>query len=161
MTVPFNTTTTIPEGWSAHHQPVVEGAFNARVTIVDPNRTVPGAWDEETLTYGPPTPWYVAGGPAEDRPEWQGGVPCRIQRQRDDRAVEQAGQGSAIRFYLVQFPADLPDVKVGYVATVTAAMNDGHLVGEQLEATDVTHGSERFNRDIVWVHNQQPPNTGG
>lgn len=159
--MPLPSTRMIDPRWSAHHQPAVETSFNARVAIVDPNRTVPGVWDEETLSYGPPTPWYVAGGPGEARPEWAGGVPCRIQRQRDDRALEQAGQNSTVRLYLIQFPADLPDVEVGYVATVTDALNDPHLVGEDLVAADVMHGSERFNRDIAWVHNQQPPDTSG
>lgn len=157
--MPFDTTRVIPKGWSAHHQSVVEGSFNARVRIVDPNRTTPGPWDEEALAYGPSTPHYVAGGPTDTHPDWQDGVPCRIQRQRDDRQVVQAGQAGAIRFYLIQLPAALPDVEVGHVATVTAAHNDPHLVGQELVATDAMHGSERFNRDIVWVHNQQPPNT--
>lgn len=155
--MPFNTTRMIPTGWSEHHQRVVETSFNAHVVITDPARTVPGIFDPATGTYGPPTPYVIAGGPTDTNPDWQGGVPCRIQRQKDDRAITQADQPTVIRFYLLQLPADVPDIEVGYVATVTAALNDAHLVGEVLTATDVLHGSERFNRDVVWVHNQQPP----
>ena len=154
---PFDTTRMIPEGWSAHHQAVVETAYNARVIITDPARTTPGTLDPDTGTYGPPTPHVVAGDPTDTNPDWRDGVPCRIQRQRDDRPVDHAGQDVTIRFYLIQFPADLPDVEVGHVATVLEARNDAHLVGEQLTASDVFHGSERFSRDIVWVHNQAPP----
>lgn len=154
--MPFNTTRMIPKGWSAHHQGAVETSFNARVVLTDPSRTTPGVWDPATGSYGPPTPFVVAGGPDDPRPDWRTGVPCRVQRQRDDRALDQADQQVTIRFYLIQLPADVPDVEVGYVATVTEAHNDDHLVGEELHAADVMHGSERFNRDVVWSHNQQP-----
>lgn len=153
---PFDTTRMIHEDWSAHHQAYVQTAFNAHVLITDPSRTTPGAWDPTTGTYGPPTPFVVAGGPTDPTEAWRDGVPCRIQRLKDDRAVDHANQDITIRLYLLQLPADLPDVEVGHVATVLAARNDAHLVGETLTASDVFHGSERFNRDIVWIHNQAP-----
>ena len=158
--MPFNTTKAIPTGWSAHHQPVVEGAFNAKVVITDPSRATPGTFDQDTGTWGTPTPYYVAGGPSDTVAAWRSGVPCRIQRQRDDRELTQAAQDITVRFYLIQFPAGLPDVEIGFVGEVKSATNDANLVGEVMTATDVMHGSERFNRDIVWVHNQQPPTTG-
>lgn len=143
--MPFDTTTLIPAGWSQHHQPVVVGAMNATVTITDPARTIPGRYNPDTGYHDPDTPYVVAVD-----------VPCRIQRQRDDRAVDHAAQNVTIRLYLLQFPADVPDIEVGYEATVLACPNDAHFVGETLTASDVMHGSERFTRDIAWVHNQAP-----
>ena len=55
--------------------------------------------------------------------------------------------------------AGLPDVEVGHVLTVTAAVNDPHLVGLALRVVDVQHGSERFTRDVVLEHNQQTQTT--
>lgn len=157
VTVPFDTTRLIDPGWSQHHRPAVETAFNATVIITDPARTTPGTYDPSTGTYGPDTPYVIAGGPTDPHEAWRAGVPCRIQRLKDDRAVEHAGQDVTIRLYLLQLPADLPDVEVGHAATVVAARNDTHLVGENLTASDVFHGSESFSRDIVWIHNQAPP----
>lgn len=154
--VPFDTTTVIPAGWSAHHQGVILGATNARVLLTDPSRTVPGEPDPETGYHGPDTPHVVAGGPQDDRVDWREGIPCRIQALRDDRLVDHAEQGVSIRLYLVQLPADVPDIEAGYEATVLSALNDEHLEGETLAATDVRHGSERFTRDVVFTHNQAP-----
>ena len=155
--MPLPSTRMIPRDWSQHHRPAVETSFSATVVITDPSRTTPGEYDPTTGTYGPDTPYIVAGGPEDDRTDWREGVPCRIQRQKDDRAVDHAGQNVTIRLYLIQLPAALPDVEVGYVAQVLACPNDLHLVGEELTASDVFHGSESFSRDIVWIHNQAPP----
>lgn len=154
--MPFNTTRAIPAGWSEHHQGTVESAHNAAVVITDPTRSTPGVFDATTGTYGAPTPHYVAGGPADTNPAWRAGVPCRIQRLREDTATMHGGQHVTTRLYLLQLPAGLPDVKVGYVATVSSCANDTNFVGESLTASDVQHGSERFSRDIVWAHDQAP-----
>lgn len=149
---PFPGTRVIPVGWSRHHQPVASGGMNAACVITDPTRTVPGAWDEASGEYGPGTPHVVLDGD----PGW----PCRVQRLLGDQDSEQAGQDSTTRRYLVQLDdpnlATLPDVEVGHVITITAAVNDSHLVGLHLQVVDVQHGSERFTRDLVAVHNQQP-----
>lgn len=150
--MPLPGTRAVPAGWSRHHQPVASGGMNAACVITDPTRTVPGAWDEASGEYGPGTPHVVLDGD----PGW----PCRVQRLLGDQDSEQAGQDSTTRRYLVQLDdpnlATLPDVEVGHVITITAAVNDSHLVGLHLQVVDVQHGSERFTRDLVAVHNQQP-----
>lgn len=154
--MPFPSTRVIPKDWSAHHQRVVEGAFNARMMITDPSKTLPGEWDPDTGTYGPPTPFIVAGGPSDARVDWRAGVPCRIQQNKDERAIEQADQALVIRLYLIQFPVDIPLFEVGFVGTVTDCPNDPLFEGEQLVVSDRMHGSEAFNRDLVWIHNLKP-----
>lgn len=150
--MPYPGTRVISPGWSRHHQPVATGGMNATCDITDPARATPGAWDDTTGTYGPGTPFVVAAG-----------VHCRVQALTSDQDSEQAGQDSTTRRYLVQLDdpglSTLPDIEVGYVLTVTAATNDPHLVGLRLTVHDVQHGSERFTRDVIATHNQQPPTT--
>lgn len=159
--MPLPSTRVIPTGWSAHHQGVIPGSANARVVITDPTRSTPGGLDPTTGTQLPPTPVYIAGGPEDANPDWRSGVPCRIQHQRDDRSVDHAAQTITVRQYLLQLPAGVPDVEVGHYLLVAAAVNDPHLAGESLTVYDVIHGSERFARDVVAVHNQAPPSQGG
>ena len=142
---PFDTTTIIPAGWSQHHQPVVVGAMNATVTITDPARTTPGEWNPYEQVYDPPTPHVVA----TDQP-------ARIQRLLSDTQDRQAGQELTTRRYLVQLPADVPDIEVDHQVHVTACPNDPHLLGHALTVLDVQHGSERFTRDLTCQHNQAP-----
>lgn len=153
--MPFPGTRVIHEQWSRHHQPVASGGMNATCVITDPARSTPGGWNDETGTYDPPTPHYVVPAPAGE-PGW----PCRVQALQSDRDSEQAGQDSTTRAYLVQLDdpdlTGLPDLEVGHVIEVTAAVNDPHLVDVDLTVVDVQHGSERFTRDVVAEHNQQP-----
>lgn len=155
---PFPGTRVIPVGWSRHHQPTATGGMNAACVITDPARTIPGEWDEDTGEYGPSTPHVVL-----DAPPGKPGWPCRVQAVQSDQDSEQAGQDSTTRRYLAQLDdpnlAGLPDVEVGHVLTVTAAVNDPHLVGLALTVVDVQHGSERFTRDVVLEHNQQTQTT--
>lgn len=157
--MPLPGTRVIHPAWSRHHQPVASGGMNAACVITDPARSTPGGpIDPVTGTYPPPTPFYVV--PA---PEGADGWPCRVQAVQGEQGTQQAGQVSTDRRYLVQLHdpdlATLPDVEVGHVVTVTAATNDPHLVGLHLTVEDVQHGSERFTRDVVCTHNQQPPTT--
>lgn len=152
---PFPSSRAVPEGWSRHHAPVASGGMNAACFITDPARSTPGGWNDDTGTYDPPTPHYVV--PA---PEGADGWPCRVQALQSEQDTEQAGQASTVRPYLVQLHdpdlTTLADVEVGHVIEITAAVNDAHLIGERLTVTDVQHGSERFTRDLVASHNQQP-----
>ena len=177
---PLPGTRMIPRGWSAHHAPVVLGAMNALAVITDPARTTPGQWDEEAGAHGAPTPYVVAGGPADPRPGWRAGVPLRLQQLDTDREVDQAEQTIALHRYLAQFPKDLPDIQVGYVVSFTDVINDPHLAraldtlapdtrvtgdtilavdgrpGMSMAVIDELHGSEMFTRDLILEHNQQP-----
>lgn len=155
--MPLATTRVVPADWSRHHQPVARGGMNARCTITDPARATPGGpLDPNTGEYPPTVPFDVL----DEHPDGEPGWPCRVQAIQSDQDTEQAGQDSTTRRYLVQLDdpdlATLPDIEQGYVVTVLAATNDAHLVGEHLTIVDVQHGSERFTRDVVAVHNQQP-----
>lgn len=156
--MPLAGTKVIPPAWSRHHQPTATGGMNAACVITDPARATPGEWDDDTGEYGPGTPHVVLPAP-DGEPGW----PCRVQALTSDQDSEQAGQDSTTRDYLVQLDdpdlSGLPDLEVGYVIEVTAATNDPHLVGLQLTVRDVQHGSERFTRDVIAAHNQQPPTT--
>lgn len=157
---PFAGTKVIHPAWSRHHQPTATGGMNAACVVTDPARATTGAWDDETGEYSPSTPFVLVPPPtALDEDGW----PCRVQRLLGDTDAEQAGQDSTTRRYLIQLDdpglATLPDVEVGHIVTVTAAVNDPHLVGLHLTVVDVQHGSERFTRDVVCTHNQQPPTT--
>ena len=143
--MPFDTTVIIPDEWSRHHQPAATTAMRARVTITDPNRTTPGEWDPIENVYGPPVPHVVAAD-----------LPARIQRLLSDTQDRQAGQDLTTRQYLVQLPADAPDIEVDHQVLVTACPDDAHLLGHALTVLDVQHGSERFTRDLVCQHNQAP-----
>lgn len=148
--------TVISRDWSRHHAPVATGGMNARCTITDPTRTTPGQWDDDTGEYGPGTPFVVL----PEHPDGKDGWPCRVQAIQSDQDTEQAGQDSTLRRYLVQLDdpalATLPDIEEGHVITFVEAVNDRHLVGEHLAIVDVQHGSERFTRDVVAEHSQQP-----
>lgn len=142
----------VPAGWSRHHQPTATGGMNARCDITDPHRATPGQWDEGTGENGPGRPYYLARG-----------VACRVQAVQGEQDTEQADQTSTARRYLVQVDdpnlSTLADIEYGHVVTITAAINDPHLIGLDLHVVDVQHGSERFTRDLIAVHNQQDPTT--
>ncbi|WP_191564921.1 DUF6093 family protein [Janibacter melonis] len=154
--MPLPGTRVIHPCWSRHHQPVATGGMNARCTITDPDRSTPGEWDNEAGGYGPSTPFVVL----PEHPDGKDGWPCRVQAIQSDQDTEQAGQDSTLRRYLVQLddPAltTLPDIEEGHRIEITSAVNDAHLVGEHLTIVDVQHGSERFTRDVVAEHSQQP-----
>lgn len=149
--MPFNSTKTIPLGWSEAHQPAAEGSFNARVVITDPSRTVPGEYDDDINDYGPNTPFPVAGHSTDTVVAWRAGVPCRIDHHLSQRTTEQGVEVIGVRSYLIQFPAALPMIDRGYRATVLSCPNDIELEGQTLTATDRVSGSERFNTDTFWT----------
>ncbi|MFK5689598.1 DUF6093 family protein [Ornithinimicrobium sp. LYQ92] len=129
--------------------------MNAAVAITDPSRSTPGQFDPGTGGYGPGQPHYVAGGPEDERADWREGVPCRLQALDSDAQTLHVTQQIITRQYLLQLPADVPDVQVGHEVTVRSATNDVHLVGAVMFVIDEQHGSERFTRDLILEHNQQ------
>lgn len=150
--MPFPGTRIIPTGWSRHHAPILATAMNGSCWVHDPARTTPGAFDPTTGNITAPTLHPVAG--SANQP-----IPCRIQALTSARDTDQGDQDSTARPYLVQLhdpTLDLPDIEQGHVVIVTAAANDPHLVGLALEVDDVQHGTERFTRDLIAIHNQQP-----
>ena len=157
--MPFPNARVIPASWSRHHQPVASGGMGAACVITDPARLTPGAWDNTAGAYGPPTPFVVLPTDVADEDGWL----CRVQRLLGEQDSEQAGQESTVRQYLVQLDdpnlSTLPPIEVGYVLELVSAPNDPQLVGVRMSVIDVQHGSERFTRDLIVEHNQQPAST--
>ena len=151
--MPFPGTRILPHGWSQHHAPAIATAANGTCVVIDPTRSTPGALDPATGARPAATPHYVAGTPAAP-------IRCRIQALASAHDTRQADQASTERAYLVQLvDADLssvPDIEEGHIVRVVAAENDPHLTGVDLTVRDVQHGTERFTRDLVATHNQQP-----
>lgn len=135
---PLPNTRTVPRGWSKHHAPAARGAMNATVTVTDPRRATPGAFDPETGSRGAATPFVVVAG-----------ADARVQEIDASRAGNLGEQPVGVRLYLVQLPMTCPAVHLDYIVTVTACANDAHLVGRPLVVKDVQYGSERFTRDLV------------
>lgn len=150
--MPFPGTRIIHKDWSRRHAPALATAANGTCWIHDPARATPGAFNPVTGEVSAATLYPVAGTAAEP-------IPCRIQAVVAASDTAQADQVSTARPYLVQLvdpTLDLPDIEEGHVVIVTAAANDPHLVGLELTVDDVQHGTERFTRDLVAIHNQQP-----
>lgn len=144
--MPFDNTTVIPADWSKHHQPAARGGMNAKVTIGN---------EQTGSTYDPATDNTTA--------TWSDDYdgPARVQAFM--RAVEGplAGQQVVERRYLVQIDADAARITPGARVHVTKAVNDAHLVDEELWVVDVQMGSERFTRDLICSDNQADIPTEG
>ena len=150
---PFPGTRIIPDNWSKHHAPAIATAANGSCVVIDPTRSTPGVLNPATGIRGAATPHYAAGDPGEP-------IPCRIQALASAHDTRQADQASTERAYLVQLIDpdldSLADIEEGHVVRVVTAVNDPHLIGLDLTVSDVQHGTERFTRDLVATHNQQP-----
>lgn len=101
----------------------------------------PGVYDPETMSTS------VTAGLAL----WSGA--CRVTADPTKaRSVDQGGQDVTSRDYLVQLAetgTPVPDVRPGWVVTITACPDDDLLVGRHLTVTDVRYGSMRWTRDLV------------
>lgn len=131
----------IPRGWSKHHQPVVLGSHNATCQVV--SKIVPGVWDDQAGTYGPPQILKPFGPQS-----------CRLQRIKDGRKVDQAEVDVFWREYMISLPADLPDIEVGWLIRIEQAPNDPLAEGQYFDVTDIYLGSELWERNLVTTHNQ-------
>lgn len=143
-------TQVIPDGWAAHHRPVVEGSFTATCMITSRADGPPIGFDE-------PVNSVVAHS-----------VPCRVQQQNAGAAgALVAGQELTVRQYLIVVPADLDlDLEwqagtTGHQVMVTSVRPDGdpHLVGRRFDVDQVLTGSEVWERDLLCTDNQTQ-NTG-
>lgn len=145
--MPFDSTRTIHDRWSAHHQVAAAGAMNAAVTIGTRGTSVyDPATDETTVAW---TVDYVG--------------PARIQALTQAERRDVAGQDVVGRPYLVQLVASnvgADKVAPGMRVHVTAAANDASLVKQDLWVVDVQLGSERFTRDLVCTDNQSDAPAG-
>lgn len=149
---PFPGTRIIHPDWSRRHAPAIGTAMNGAAWVHDPTRATPGPLNPETGVREASIPHPVAGTAATP-------IPCRVQALTSARDTRQGDQESTARQYLIQFhdpDLDLPDIEEGHIVIVTAAPNDPNLVGLPLTVDDVVHGTERFTRDVIVTHNQQP-----
>jgi hypothetical protein len=134
--MPFERTRVIHQDWSAHHQPVAEGAMTCTVEVQGPHAGAGGF----NGTTGRQTPGA--------RPTLYRG-PARVQATFRPADAEQAEQANEARRYLVAITADAPDIPYAALVRVTAAPADALLVGRYLYVEDVTFSNERFQRDLV------------
>lgn len=139
--MPFDSTTVIPDDWSAHHQAAAAGGMNAEVTIgTKGTTTYDPETDDTTVTWSQ---------------EYAG--PARIQALNDARQADVAGQQVSGRAYLVQLDARQTGeatLEPAMRVHVSACANDAQLVGNDLWLVDVQMGSERFTRDLVCSDNE-------
>jgi len=138
--MPFDSTTVIPDGWSAHHAAAAAGGMNATVDVgLEGPPVYDPATDDTTAS------WVSA---------YAG--PARIQALNDATTGQQAGQSIAGRSYLIQLPfeARAAVLPPGRIVRVTAAGNDPRLAGQRLYVIDEQLGSEGFTRDLVCSDNQ-------
>lgn len=143
---PFDTTKTVPAGWSRHHASAATGGMNATVTVRRPD----GAPAYNPATDDTEQPYVVL----YDR------GPARIQELLSSRAADSAGQEVTGRSYLVALDALHPGADLLRLADgplevrVDVAPNDALLGEEVLYVLDVMLGSERFERDLICSDNQ-------
>lgn len=147
---PLRTGRVIPTSWSAHHQPVVTGSWNARCEVID-------------RTAGPPTGLGDDGGLAVVARD----VPCRVQQQNTGGRGTQAPAGQTVtsRDYLIVVPLDVPvewitgDRGHQIRITGTTAHGDPMLVGRRFDVVQVLTASEAWERDLICT-DTQTQNTG-
>lgn len=147
--MPLPNTRMIPDGWSQHHQPIVETAMRSRVQILRPEADMPA-----------PDPWGDPPDPVH--PVLETDVPARIRALSDQQAVAASGQVFDTQAYLVQIPARLiPDLRTGkgskaHRLKVTGNPEASGLQGQIMQILAAPHETEAFARDLyVQVHTTQ------
>lgn len=140
--MPFDNTRVIPEGWSAHHQPVVAGTWTAEVEIRAPGGTE-GDFDPETgiRETVPYEPHHTGKARFQVEPIFAA-----------DR--ETGGQQVSVAGYLVVVDRDgSVATEVGHLVKVTGVDENGDpaLVGRPLTVTGVAYGSLAWERDLTCI----------
>lgn len=133
---PLPSTRVIPAGWAEHHRPTANGTMTGTI-----------AWFHR----GDPEPWPLPDG-------WTGPLPfhtspCRVQELNASGRATAAEQPVTHREYLVTIPInDAPEIRAGEhdgdYGKVTAS-SDPLLIGRILNVTDVHHGTEMWERDLI------------
>lgn len=135
----------IPPGWEETHRPTAESSMTALCDILEPNGPEP--YEPDPLWQ----PWVTTAT----------GVPCRVQEQRDLGNPVVGDQPTMTRRYLVVIPLDKdPGVRVGedgHIIRVTGYKTghdgDPRLIGRDLRAWSIMHGSLVWERDILALDN--------
>lgn len=129
----------IPDGWSAHHAPVVRGTMTATGVITLPASAGDATFDETAGRTIPaqPTVIYDPG-------------PMRVQRLSNatSRQVEVGGRTVTVRTYQISLPLDGPliDVPGGAIVIVTECDDDPTLIGRPLHVQEAPPGSLMWHR---------------
>lgn len=143
--MPLDNSRVIPEGWAAHHRPVVDGTFTATCEIREPGGTE-GPLDRETglRPLAPHAPHYTGG--------------CRVQvAPMFSGEREAAGQEVTVVNYLVVVElAASAATATGHLVTFTDVddNSDPTLVDRELTVTGVASGSLAWERDLTCVEDQ-------
>ena len=135
----------VPDGFTAHHLPTVDGTHTATVEYW----TGPAAgenpfvWDPVEKTEVP-----NRGTRTPDRP-----IPARIQRVLSEKVGVAGGQQVTTRSYMVTTNEDTPDALTvaGFVRVLDG---DPYLDGHWLAVQDIHGNSFSFERAIICLDNQ-------
>lgn len=105
-------------------------------SAVDVNRLgAPGAFNDSTASYAPPSTSLIYTGPALVRPV-------------TETVVNAGGTSVEVTNYMVKLPVDTP-VRVGDDITVTASTHDTALVGIGLRVIDVPKDEWQISRRVT------------
>ncbi len=133
----------IPDGWAAHHRPVLAGTRGATVTLRRPGGTQ-GEFDPGSGTY-PTTP----------HPAYYTGA-ARIQLPGDaDRVRMAAEQEVSTQAYAVMLDHAVTGMQLDDVVTVTAVDDNGDqwLVGREMSIETIEAGSLHWERRLLCTDN--------
>lgn len=137
---PLPNTKVIPDGWSAHHRPIVAQTFGAAVSIRRPGGTA-GDFNETTgvREYTLADPHYVGGARIQVQPIMGGDLNAGEQR------VTVVG-------YLVVVDRDTStDAQVDDVVLIDNVDDNGDpaMIGRELRVSGVAIGSLAWERDLT------------
>jgi len=137
----------IPDGWSEHHRPVTEGAFQSSVELLNPG-TGPGKTSD----------WTFDGGLTDGAPDvlWNGRA--RIQQLANQASLTDAADQLIVpNLYLVVIPKDAPQPTADVTRVKVTAVDsngDPSLVGKVLTVLSVETGTHTWERDLTCILDQ-------
>lgn len=132
---PLPSTAVIHPDWSAHHQPIAQGAMTAQCTITEPGAG--GTFDPVTGYTTPATPVTLYSGP------------CRVQGTFRPAGVVATDQETATRRYLVAVPAAVTGVEEQMTVTITDAPKAPQMLGRVLVIQAIEYANEQFELDLL------------
>lgn len=142
--MPLDNTRVIPDGWAAHHRPVVAQALTVDVTIREPGSTPSGPRDPETGVR-PSAP---------HSPHFTGKARIQVTPIAGSAEVVTADQEVTQVAYLVVVDRDeSAETAVEHIVKITAVDDnaDPTLVGRELTVAVVRRGSLTWERDLICI----------
>lgn len=134
--MPLPSTRAIPDGWDDHHRPTATSTMTAACTIT--RKGALGALNPVTLQHAAASVTTIYRGR------------CRVQRDaaRTDRTAPHGDQTVTVHDYLVAVEFDAAEVLVDDLVAIDEAV-DSYLIGRVLRVTDITLGSNQWQRDFT------------